>query len=477
MSPQRRAAFRAAAGLTLLPTGAAAGLLLHEYVQSPRLSVAEWQKPAGRRALVLGGGVVGVASAYFLSRAGFEVTLLERGTHPGQVASAASGCLLSVASNTVLASPGTLKRLAAAALGGDSWLTIQWSSLFDFELLRWGLRFAATCFAPETRKHNEDFLRKHSPHFVSLIREIAAREGFAEGYAAAQSGIMTLYEAAPGVATAASRAAAAPDDLDFLPREKLLAAEPKLAGSDVKGALLQHSDELGDCSRFTQLLAGCCRRRGVRVVCDAAVASLRMDPDSGCVSAAVMEDGREETADVFVVALGAQSPLLLRQVGVDLPVYPIKGYSLVLQDGDWGISRPLVFAERQLGFIPLGKRLRFSGVAEIAGWEDWRAVTSTVERLRADVTSLLPQAPWQPAGLAAADVRVGGRPMTPDDLPVVSGTRIPNLWINAGHCMRGWRTACGSAELLAALISGASPPDGIDSSSLSLSRFQPVLRN
>jgi len=97
--------------------------------------------------------------------------------------------------------------------------------------------------------------------------------------------------------------------------------------------------------------------------------------------------------------------------------------------------------------------------------------------MRSDVAALFPDAAWLDGVLASAEVCVGGRPMTPDDLPVVSGTHIANLWINAGHCMRGWRTACGTAEFLANLITGQPPPDGMDPELLSLERFRQLWRS
>eukprot|EP00928_Gymnodinium_smaydae_P074495 TRINITY_DN5753_c0_g1_i1.p1 TRINITY_DN5753_c0_g1~~TRINITY_DN5753_c0_g1_i1.p1 ORF type:complete len:478 (-),score=59.74 TRINITY_DN5753_c0_g1_i1:177-1610(-) len=461
-----------------VPAFSSVAFYFYEARQARRFEVAPWREPAGRRVLVLGGGVVGVASAYFLQKAGFDVTVLEREPRPGRVTSAASGCLLSIASNKVLASPQTLKRLGAAALGGDSWLTIQWRALLDFELIRWGVRFACTCFAPETRKRNEEFLRLHSPYFLRLIKDIAAKEGFADKYSAGHSGTLTVFEGQAAFEAAATAARSLPAATsEPLEREALLESEPQLAprASQFAGAIFSRSDERGDCGRFTELLAEACARLGVRFIFRAEVKSLRLDGD--VVTAAVLADGTEETADIFVVALGARAPQLLRPLDVDVPVYPIKGYSLILPAGDWGIRRPLVFSERQLGFIPLGQRLRFSGVAEIAGWQDSRAVPETVERLRADVAGLLPEAPWLPEALTKAEVCVGGRPMTPDDLPIVSGTRISNLWVNGGHCMRGWRTACGTAELLAALVVGAKPPDNMDPALVSLGRFRSLWRS
>eukprot|EP00929_Paragymnodinium_shiwhaense_P071102 TRINITY_DN36121_c0_g1_i1.p1 TRINITY_DN36121_c0_g1~~TRINITY_DN36121_c0_g1_i1.p1 ORF type:complete len:488 (-),score=94.67 TRINITY_DN36121_c0_g1_i1:183-1646(-) len=479
---------RSACAAVGAPAAVAGGLLLHEQLRSERLSArhgihlasAATAKPSDkRRAVVLGGGIVGVASAYFLAKDGFSVTVLERAPNVACGTSAASGCLLSISSNAIQASPAFLKRFVASALGGDSWLSITPKALMDFELWRWGLRFVFTCFSPEVRHGNQEFLRQHSPYLVNLVRDIAEKEGFAGDYCASRHGMLTIFGSKAGFEAAAKGAAGG---FQPLTPEEAFQHEPMLrtAAAPIAGAMFCPTDEHGDCGMFARCLAKVCQRMGVRFVYSAEVVELRMASSEGveAVESAVLANGDEIAGDLFVVSMGSQSPRLVRPLGIDLPIYPIKGYSLelpaALANGS-AAKYPIVFRDQQLGLIPLGDRLRFSGVGEVAGWDEWDATPSVTQKFRGDVEGLFPEL-TQGGILDSVKPLVGGRPTTPDDLPIVSGTRIPNLLVNAGHCMRGWRTACGSAAVLASLVSGRPAPDGIDTSKLSLERFKTIWR-
>lgn len=241
--------------------------------------------------------------------------------------------------------------------------------------------------------------------------------------------------------------------------------EPGLVDSKAKiaGGLRLPGDETGDCFKFTNALADLAKSRGVRFLFGQDVRQLRHE--QGRITAAVT-DQDVICADAYVVALGSYSPALVRGLGLKLPVYPVKGYS---------ITAAIVRLERapvstvldetyKVAITRLGDRMRIGGMAEISGFSDDlpAARRATLEK---SVSTLFTGA----GSLADATFWSGLRPMTPDGTPIVGPTAIPNLYLNTGHGTLGWTMACGSARVIADIVSGCRT--GIDAADLSLSRY------
>jgi D-amino-acid dehydrogenase len=245
-----------------------------------------------------------------------------------------------------------------------------------------------------------------------------------------------------------------------------VAVEPGLASSDVRfaGGLRMPNDETGDCFKFTNALAGMAKAKGVTFLHDRTIRRL------------VIEDGRIHSvetdlglvrADAFLVALGSDSPLLLSPLGIRLPVYPVKGYSLtvpIVHETRAPVST-LMDETYKVAITRLGERIRVGGMAELSGYSRGlpKARRDTLEY---SLDSLFPGA----GDLSCASFWSGLRPMTPDGTPVIGITKITNLFLNTGHGTLGWTMACGSAKVIADIMSGKTPP--IETADLAISRYR-----
>jgi D-amino-acid dehydrogenase len=252
---------------------------------------------------------------------------------------------------------------------------------------------------------------------------------------------------------------------ELLDRESCIGAEPALARVREKfaGGLRLPDDETGDCFKFTQALAAAARQRGVEFRYGTTIERIALEGDR--VSGIVTDRGTV-SGDAYVVAAGSYSPLLLKPIGIRVPVYPVKGYSLTLAITDpAGAPESSVVDETyKVAITRLGDRVRVGGMAELAGYdlELRQAPRRTLEHV---VRDLFPTA----GDVADASFWCGLRPMTPDGPPVLGPTRYRNLWLNTGHGTLGWTMACGSGKVVADLISGRTP--AIDLSGLTIERY------
>ena len=233
-----------------------------------------------------------------------------------------------------------------------------------------------------------------------------------------------------------------------------LAIEPALAGSRVKlvGGTYTASDESGDACKFTEALAERCARRGVQFRYGLGIESLASDGER--ISGIRLTGGELLTADTYVAALGSYTPLLLRPLGLRLPVYPAKGYSatIALDDDSIAPSVSLTDDQHRLVFSRLGGRLRVAGTAEFAGY-DTSLNEARCAALLARAFTLFPRAGRR----AGAEFWAGLRPATPNNVPLIGMSRYRNLFVNTGHGTLGWTMACGSGRLMADLVSGRLP--------------------
>ena len=416
------------------------------------------------RVIVLGAGVVGTAVAWYLAKAGHQVTVIERRDGAGLETSFANGGQISACHAEPWANPSVLAKMAKWLGRDDAPLVFRWGR-WDPALWAWGLRFLTNCTGARAAVNTERALRLalYSRRCLGELREETGIQ-----YDQRREGILHVYRDRREFDHA--RAAA-----ELMRRHGLIrferdpaacvAIEPALAAvaDQLAGGIFTPDDESGDAHRFTRSLAELAIGRGVRLLTEHTVTGFRR---TGERIAEVVTDRGDFAADALVMALGSYSPLLARALGLSLPIVPAKGYSITVPVANH-IGAPTVSItddEHKLVFSRLGDRLRVAGTAEMTGWNAelnerrWRVVLNHAQRLFPDGGDYAQAEPW--AGL---------RPVTPDSVPILGASPIANLWLATGHGTLGWTMACGTGKLIADLISNR-PPE-IDLSGLGLERF------
>lgn len=404
------------------------------------------------RVMVLGAGVVGVASAWYLAAAGHKVTVVDRQPDAGMETSFANGSQVSVCHAEPWAHPGALKQILKWLWREDA--PLLWRFRWDAAQWAWGLNFLSQCSAVRTRSNIESLvaLGLHSRRCLQVLRQELGLD-----YDQLQKGILHFYtergefEHALPQAEIMTRLGCT---RHVVSAAECVAIEPALAhiGTSLVGGTYTPEDESGDAHLFTLALARACAERGVVFRYGSAIDSLQTQ--GGRVVAASLGGGDTLTADAFVVALGSYSPLLLRPLGVRLPVYPAKGYSITIPLAD-DAKAPVVSLTddgHKLVFSRLGRRLRVAGTAEFCGY-DTRLNRARLDAIQARTWEVFPG--LEPAG--EVEEWAGLRPATPGNVPLIGATRYSNLFVNTGHGTLGWTLACGSGQLLADLVSSKEP--------------------
>ena len=406
--------------------------------------------------VILGAGVVGTASAWFLARAGHEVTVLDRQAEAGLETSYANGGQISVSHAEPWANPTAPFRVLQWLGKEDAPLLFRPRA--DLDQWLWGLRFLFECLPARTRRNTEAAFA-----LAAYSREIlrALRSEIDLHYDELTRGILHLYTEAGLFEHARDEVAllrVRGFDIAIKTPDECVAIEPALAHARplLFGGAYATTDESGDAHLFTRRLAERAQRNGVRFRFNVGVD--RIEVEAGRVSRVVIEDevGIEESvrADAFVVSLGSYSRRVLDPIGIALPIYPVKGYSVTLPVGpeDVAPTVSLTDHERKIVISRLGDRLRVAGTAELAGYDT--AINEVrCEALVKRCFELLPKAGRRDE----AEYWTGLRPATPSNLPCIGRTRYPNLYLNTGHGTLGWTMACGAGQALADIVSGRKP--------------------
>ncbi len=406
-----------------------------------------------------------MASAYYLRRAGHEVTVLERQPGVARETSFANGGQLSWGSAHPWAAPGLLPQALHWLLRPHSPLVLR--PRLDPAMWEWLARMLPNC-APARHRANRERMLRLGRYSHACLGSLRRDRGL--HYDEQQRGVLLLYRDAREWSAAADEARRL-DDLAIpcraLDRAGCVAQEPALGRVQEKlaGGLYYPDDELGDCRGFTERLAAIAADDGVRFEFETTVRGLRAE---GGRIAGTTTDRGERTADAFVLACGSYSPLLLRPLGLRLPVYPVKGYSLTVPVADpAGAPLGTLTDEHHKAVLTrLGDRLRVAGTAELTGY-DLRLRPGRCATIAHVLRDLFPAG----GDLERAEYWAGLRPMTPDNPPVLGPTPWTNLFLNTGHGTLGWTLSCGSARVVADIVSGCSPE--IDLEGLTLARFSP----
>jgi len=404
---------------------------------------------------VLGAGVVGVTSAWYLAHAGHEVTLIDRQATAAMETSYANGGQVSTSHAEPWANPATPKQVLKWLGREDAPMLFRLRA--DPHQWAWGLAFLRECL-PARTKGNAAQIAAINRYSKAQLQALRAETGIQ--YEQQSRGILRLYHDRSALDEALAAAGAERQhgvDLRELSAAECVQLEPALSActAPIAGGVWAAADESGDAHKFTQELARLCAARGVQFRYDSRVE--RVEAEGARVMRVLLAGGETIAADAYVVALGSYSPLLLRPLGISIPVYPLKGYSITLPlaPGDVAPQISISDGAHKLVMSRLGERLRVAGTAELTGYDT--AINEV--RCRAIVRrtfELFPQA-GRPQD---AEFWAGLRPATPGGVPCIGRTRYANLYLNTGHGTLGWTMACGSGAAIADIVSGRKPePD------------------
>ena len=415
--------------------------------------------------LILGSGVIGTTCAYYLARAGHQVTVVDRQAGPALETSYANAGEVSPGYSAPWAGPGI-------PLKAVKWMLMQHSPLviwpmLDMAMWRWGAMMLRNCTEVRYRTNKGRMVRLAEYSRDCLV---ALRKETGIQYDERAQGTLQLFRTQKqldGIGKDVDILKAYGVPFEVLDREAYCRVEPALALVKEKfvGALRLPGDETGDCFKFTQKMASMAAALGATLRFGTVIEGI--EAAAGKISGVRTGVGAL-TADAYLVALGSYSPLLVKPLGIDLPVYPVKGYSITVPivDAKFAPESTIMDETHKVAVTRLGDRIRVGGTAELAGFrlnlrESRRATLNHV------VNDLFPKG----GDISKAEFWCGLRPMTPDGTPILGATPIPGLYLATGHGTLGWTMAAGTGRLMADLISGRAPDISLDG--LSVQRYQP----
>jgi D-amino-acid dehydrogenase len=415
------------------------------------------------RVMVLGSGVIGTASAYYLARAGFEVVVVDRQDGPALETSFANAGQVSPGYASPWAAPGVPLKAIKWLLQKHAPLAIKATG--DLDQYLWMAQMLRNCTASRYAVNKERMLRL-SEYSRDCLDELRAETGIS--YEGRTLGTTQLFRTQAQLDGAAKDIAVLQQSgvpYELLDRAGIARVEPALAAVTDKlaGALRLPNDQTGDCQMFTTKLAQMAADLGVEFRFGQNIERLDFAGDR---INGVYIDGKLEVADQYVLALGSYSPQLLKPLGIKAPVYPLKGYSLTVPITNPAMAPMSTILDEtyKVAITRFDNRIRVGGMAEIAGF-DLSLNPRRRETLEMIVGDLYPRG----GDLQRAEFWTGLRPATPDGTPIVGATKLRNLFLNTGHGTLGWTMACGSGRLLADLIANKRPQ--ISASGLDISRY------
>lgn len=415
------------------------------------------------RIIVLGAGVVGVTTAYFLARAGHQVTVVERRAEVASETSFANAGLIAPGHSYTWNSPRAPLILLKSLWRDD--MALRFHLRADPRMWSWSLRFLANCTTARSRRYTLVKLRL-CLYSQEVLNATAREAGI--NYDAVHRGVLYLYRDPQHLALGVANMKLLSDHgarLESADPDRCVEIEPALATvrGKLAGAIYAPGDASGDSRKFTEGLAARCRELGVTFEMGRTITAIHGDRSR---VSGILTDRGPMQADHYVLALGSYSPLLVRGLGLKLPVYPVKGYSVTLPTSG-GAGVPYVGGVDEANLVAyarMGDRLRLTATADFAGYDTAHKPEDFAHML-AVARDLFPQggAYDKPSYWSCL------RPMTPDGPPILGPSPVRNLTLNTGHGHMGWTMACGSARIVADMIDGKTP--AIDVTDLTLDRY------
>jgi D-amino-acid dehydrogenase len=416
------------------------------------------------RVLVLGSGLLGVSSAYYLSQLGHEVTVVDRQANPAAETSFANGGQISVSHAEPWANP-------SAPIKVLQWLGKEDAPLLfriraDMRQWLWGLQFMRECTPARTR-HNIEQIVRLGTYSRDMLQELRRNTGL--HYDQRTQGILHFYtsqkefEAAEGPAAQMRELGC---DRRVVSADEAVKLEPALKHirPQLAGATYTAEDESGDANRFARELVKLCEAAGVKFLMSHTITALR--ESGGKIDHVEATDGegrfQKLSAESYVLAMGSLSPIYAQPLGINLPIYPAKGYSVTMPVKDASMAHQVSLTDDEYKLVfsrltpqdgdPRGDRLRIAGTAEFNGYD------RDLNRVRCEAIVRRVEQLFPGAGDASqASYWTGLRPATPSNVPIIGKSKFPNLYFNTGHGTLGWTHACGSGKSIARIVSGLAP--------------------
>lgn len=397
------------------------------------------------RVIVLGSGVIGVASAYYLARQGAEVTVLDRQSGPAEETSFGNAGQISPGYSTPWAAPGIPFKAVKWMFQHHAPLAINLDG--SMWQLQWMAQMLKNC-NPQSYAVNKERMMRVAEYSRDCLRELRKDTGI--HYENRAKGTLQLFRKEAQM-EAVQRDISVLEECgvsyELLNANELGHVEPALANAQDKlvGGLHLPNDETGDCYLFTNALAQIAKELGVNFQFNQNVEKLIVEGDQ---IKGVQVNGKVLTADRYVLAFGSYSRDFLKPLDLQLPVYPVKGYSLTIPivDPAFAPQSTVLDETYKIAITRFDQRIRVGGMAELSGFnlglnEDRRA---TLQMVTQDLF---------PGGdMEQASFWTGLRPMTPDSTPIIGATRFKNLFLNTGHGTLGWTMACGSGKLISDIV-------------------------
>ena len=418
------------------------------------------------KVIVLGAGLLGVTSAYFLRQQGHDVTVVDRQASPAAETSFANGGQISVSHAEPWANPG-------APLKVLKWLGKEDAPLLfriraDMRQWLWGLQFLRECTPARTR-HNIAQIVRLGTYSRDTLQQLRRDIGIA--YDERTQGILHFYTSEKefdGAEGPAAQMRALGCDRRVISADEAVKLEPALRHirPQLAGATYTAEDESGDANRFARELVRRCEADGVQFLMSHTVTALREAGGTIDHVEATDSEGRFQRlrADAYVLAMGSLSPLYAQPLGISLPIYPAKGYSVTMPVKDASMAHQVSLTDDEYKLVfsrytslptpsaPGGDRLRIAGTAELNGYD------RDLNRVRCEAIVKRVEQLFPGAGDASqAQFWTGLRPATPSNVPIIGRSKLPNLFLNTGHGTLGWTHSCGSGKSIARIVSGLKP--------------------
>jgi D-amino-acid dehydrogenase len=414
--------------------------------------------------LVLGSGLLGVSSAYYLSQLGHQVTVVDRQAHPAAETSFANGGQISVSHAEPWANPSAPLKLLQWLGKEDAPLLFRLRA--DMRQWLWGLQFLRECTPARTR-HNITQIVRLGTYSRDMLQELRRSTGLQ--YDQRTQGILHFYTSQKefdGAHGPARQMRELGCERQVISAEEAIKIEPALAQirGQLAGATYTAEDESGDANRFARELVKLCEASGVKFLMSHTITALR---STGTGAAAQIDhveatdsEGRFQRlrADAYVLAMGSLSPIYAAPLGIRLPIYPAKGYSVTMPVKDASVAHQVSLTDDEFKLVfsrltgPGSDRLRIAGTAELNGYDrDLNRVRC--EAIVRRVEQLFPGA----GDTTQASYWTGLRPATPSNVPIIGKSKLQNFFLNTGHGTLGWTHACGSGKSIARIVSGLAP--------------------
>ncbi|WP_321930565.1 D-amino acid dehydrogenase [Paraburkholderia guartelaensis] len=408
------------------------------------------------RVIVLGGGVVGVTTAYQLQKDGHEVVVLDRQSVTAGETSWGNAGMVAPGHSFVWSSPKAPMTLLKSLVQKDQALRFKFST--DPRLYTWSWLFLLECTAEKARRNT---LLKHrlAAYSQSILQEVIREDPV--DYDRNDRGIIYFHRSQEALDRGVAQMKLLESDgqiIKVLTRDEVIRLDPSLASAkdEIVGAIHCPTDETGDPAKFTRLLSAKVAARGGVIMTDTHIRGIET---SGDKVTGVRTDKGSVHGDAYVLALGSYSPILARQIGIRLPIYPVKGYSLTIPIED--CPRPpnvaAVDEHNLVAFSRFGDRIRVTATAEFAGY-DTSHKPSDFAFMKRVTQELYPDG----GNYDRAEMWAGLRPMTPNNLPFFGRKKYQNLFLNTGHGHIGWTMSHGSARITADLVGGRTPAIPMD---------------